>query len=80
MSQNNPAGTLNVQRTTAKKSNMVITMVNNEISIKVLRNKEISHELKDYLSDKFKSNVKSRVNLNIDQNAIPIFCKARTVP
>ena len=37
-------------------------------------------EFKDYLSDDFQSNVIEEIKLEVDPNATPVFCKARTVP
>ena len=46
----------------------------NQLSSNVL------HKFTDYLSDSFVSNVKQTVSLNIDADAVSVFCKALTIP
>ena len=41
---------------------------------------EVLHEFKDYLSDSYRSNVKTTVHLDVSPAAKPVFCKARQVP
>lgn len=50
-----------------------------DISVNHIDN-NILHKYKNFLSDDFKSNVKTKVKLRVDPDKQPIFCKSRPTP
>lgn len=69
-------------RDLCKKLNITFSINVNSSSCNSLvsANSSIKREFHAYLSDSFQSNVCDTVSLNIEDNATPVYCKARVVP